>query len=151
MKPWIAGVIAAVVAGGAAPAQSPTQIVQERRDGLRRMGGHMEAIQAHVQRGGDPREMIPRITDAVDWYANGFTARFPAGTAQGTPGLETRALPAIWTDFAGFERADQAQVAAFRNLRAVAETGDRTAFQAAFQQAGQTCGGCHRPYRAPAR
>lgn len=150
MKPWIAGVLASVVAG-VALAQSPAQVVQERRDGLRRMGQHMEAIQAHVQRGGDPREMIPRIDDAVNWYANGFTARFPQGTAQGTPGLETRALPAIWSDFAGFERADQAQVAAFRNLRQVAETGDRAAFQTAFQQAGQTCGGCHRPYRAPAR
>jgi len=150
MKTWIAAVIASVTAT-AALAQSPGQIVQERRDGLRRMGAHMEAIQAHVQRGGDPREMIGRIDDAVSWYGSGFTARFPQGTAQGTPGLETRALPAIWSDFAGFERADQNQVAAFRNLRLVADTGDRAAFQTAFQTAGQTCGGCHRPYRAAAR
>lgn len=150
MKPWIAGVIASVVAG-AALAQTPALTVQERRDGLRRVGAHMEAMQAHAQRGGDPREMLPRIDEALAWFRDGFTARFPAGTGQGAPGIETRALPAIWTDFAGFERAEQGQVAAFQNLRRVAETGDRGAFQTAFQAAGQTCGTCHRPYRAPAR
>jgi cytochrome c556 len=152
MKSWILGLALAGLAGAVvADAQTPAQIVQERREGLRRMGQHMEAMQPVAQSRGDARALVQRIDDMIAFYNVGFVQRFPAGTQQGAPGLETRALPAIWSDMAGFQRADQGMVQALQNLRTAAASGDGAQFQTAFQAAGQACGNCHRPYRAPAR
>jgi cytochrome c556 len=150
MKFWIAAAAVLFVAH-AASAQPASQIVQERRDGLRRVGEAMEAIQANVQSRGDPRAMLPRIEQMQAFFSDNFSARFPAGTQQGAPGIESRALPAIWTDFAAFQRAEQGTIQALGGLRSAAASGDAAAFQAAFQATGPTCGACHRPFRAPAR
>ena len=152
MKSWVLGLAMAGLAGAiAAQAQSPAQVVQERRDGLRRMGGHMEAMQQIAQTRGDPRPAVQRLDDMVAFFGTGFVQRFPGGTQQGAAGLETRALPAIWSDLPAFERAQQGTTQALTTLRTAAAAGDAAAFQSAFQAAGQSCGVCHRPFRAPAR
>ncbi|MCW8087474.1 cytochrome c [Sabulicella glaciei] len=151
MGKWGIGLVMLGLAAGAALAQTPAQIVQERREGLRRVGATMEAVQQSVQGRGDPTALAPRIAEAHDFFAQGFPARFPTGTQQGTPGLETRALPGIWVDSDGFHRAGQGVVTALANLRDAAASGDRAATATAFQAAGAACGNCHRPFRAPAR
>ncbi len=60
---------------------------------------------------------------------------------------KTRALPKIWDDMSGFEKA----YADFRS--AVAALGDKVGkgqpeLAAAVSAVGKTCGGCHKPYRA---
>jgi cytochrome c556 len=130
------------------PAQSsPGQTVQERRDGLRAMGQHMEAMAAIARAGGDPRPAVERVQALEAWF-RGFPARFPAGTQQGAAGIETRALPAIWQNFADFERLDQALLVRLGALREAAASGNAAAFGQALQATGASCGDCHRPYRA---
>jgi cytochrome c556 len=68
---------------------------------------------------------------------------FPAGSDKG----ETRALPKIWEDKADFE-------ARFAKLgedakAAMSKTDSLDDFRAAFGPIGQSCGGCHQPYRRP--
>jgi cytochrome c556 len=60
--------------------------------------------------------------------------------------LKTRALPAIWTDKAGFEAAGGAEYKAFTELGA---TTDEASFKAKFPALGASCGGCHEKFRAP--
>ena len=62
-----------------------------------------------------------------------------------------RALPALWNERANFETINNNMVNQLGALRAAAASGDASAFAAAYGQTGQTCGTCHRPYRAPAR
>ncbi|WP_207540841.1 cytochrome c [Sabulicella rubraurantiaca] len=151
MVKWGIGLVMLGLAAGAAMAQTPAQIVQERREGLRRAGAAMEAIQQNVQGRGDPQAIVPRVAEVQEFFSKDFSSRFHAGTQQGAPGLETRALPAIWSDFASFQRAEQVAIAALAALRDAAASGDRAATATAFQAAGQACGNCHRPFRAPAR
>lgn len=58
----------------------------------------------------------------------------------------TRALPAIWSDPAGFKKAADALTAAAEGLAA---TSDLAGLQAAMGAAGAGCGTCHKAYRAP--
>ncbi|WP_051213092.1 cytochrome c [Rubritepida flocculans] len=147
MKLLLAGLGLFAMIGAAAAQADLARIVTERREGLRAVGQHMEALQAIARSGGDPRPAVERI-EAVQRFFVNFGQRFPAGTQQGAPGIETRALPAIWTDRAGFDRAEAALAPRLAALREAAAGGNAQAFGQALQAAGAACGDCHRPYRA---
>ncbi|MBX9700969.1 MAG: cytochrome c [Acetobacteraceae bacterium] len=91
--------IAAIAASGAAYAQ--TNVIAERRAGLKRMGEQMEAMKAIADVRGDPRPAVERIDGMITFY-RGLPAMFPRGSGTG----DTRALPAIWEDFSKFEQAN---------------------------------------------
>lgn len=58
---------------------------------------------------------------------------------------DTTALDTIWSDADGFSTAVSSALAAAQNI---ADATDESAFNDAFGQMGQSCGGCHRNYRA---
>ncbi|MES2713636.1 MAG: cytochrome c [Pseudomonadota bacterium] len=130
-------------------ALAQTEVITARREGLRGMGAHMEAMKAIADARGNPAPTVERI-DAMTAFYSTFPTRFPAGTdvPQGTQPGQTRALPVIWTDNAGFVQANTNMLTQITALRAAATGGDPAAFAAAFQQTGATCGACHRTYRA---
>lgn len=145
MKTWIVAgaAIMAVGMGGAAVAQD---VIAQRREGLRGMARQMEAIKAVTDARGDTRPLVERVDAMVTFY-RGLPAMFPAGSGTG----DTRALPTIWSDRAGFEQAATNMVTQLGALRSAAASGDVAATTAAFNQTGAACGACHRPYRGPAR
>ncbi len=132
---------AATLAGTAASAQGG-DVIAERRAGLKRMGEHMQAMKGVVDNKGDVRPLAATVDDMIAWYRS-MPERFPDGSDRG----DTRALPAIWTEKANFERVNANMINQLQNLRAGAASGDPAAFAAAYGQTGQTCGTCHRPYR----
>ena len=146
MKLWKSTVVLASLFAMTAPALAQGDVIAARRDGLKGVARQMEGIKAVVDQRGDPRATGVAIGDMIGFF-EGFPARFPAGSGSG----DTRALPAIWTDRAGFEGANGNMLTQLRALQAAANAGDQAAFGAAFQQTGATCGACHRPYRGPAR
>ena len=139
-------VILASLVAMIAPAFAQSDVITARRDGLKAVARQMEGIKAVIDQRGDPRTTGAGIAEMIGFF-EGFPPRFPAGSGSG----DTRALPAIWTDRAGFEAANTNMVTQLRALQAAANSGDQAAFGAAFQQTGATCGACHRPYRGPAR
>jgi cytochrome c556 len=146
MKLWKYAATFATVLALAVPAWAQGDVVAARRDGLKGIARQMEGIKAVVDQRGDTRTTGAGIAEMIGFF-EGFPARFPAGSGSG----DTRALPAIWSDRAGFETANTNMLTQLRALQAAANTGDQGAFGAAFQQTGATCGACHRPYRGPAR
>ena len=140
----LAGVAAALLGmTGAALAQD---VITQRREGMRAEGRQMEAIKAVLDARGDSREVAERADTIAGFYRN-LQALYPPGSDTGP----TRALPTIWSDAAGFEAARIRIVTDLATLRAAAVTGDAAAMNAAYQQVGAACAGCHRAYRAPAR
>ncbi len=136
---------AAALAGTAALAQGG-DVIAERRAGFKRMGEHMQAMKAVVDNKGDARPLTATIDDMIAWYRS-VPGRFPPGSDRG----DTRALPAIWAEKANFDTVANNMVNQLQVLRTAAASGDAGAFATAYGQTGQTCGTCHRPYRAPAR
>lgn len=121
-------------------------VIAQRREGLRGMGRHMEAIKAVTDARGDTRPLVERV-DAMIVFYRGLPALFPPGSDSG----DTRALPTVWSDRAGFETAAANMVTALGTLRGAAASGDVAATTAAFNQTGSTCGACHRNFRGRGR
>ena len=132
-----------ISATGSAQTADPAQIIRERREGLRAVGAHMEAMQAIAASRGDTRPAVARI-EAIQAFFVNFPDRFPPSTQAG----DTRALPAVFSDRAGFVTAHGGLTAPLANLSTVAASGDSAGFGPALQQTGAACGACHRAYRA---
>ncbi len=141
----LAGAVALAVLGpvpwGVEAVAQPDPIAT-RKEGLRRMQGHLQALTAAARGGGDVRGEVARADDMIAWFRT-FPELFPAGSDRG----DTRALPTVWSDRAGFERRGADMVAASERLRAVIATGDAAALGPALQATGGTCGACHQVHR----
>ena len=100
-------------------------------------------MNAGEQSGADVKPYATGAEAMVKW-AMQYTALYPDGTQTGH---DTKAKPEIWSDRAGFEKADAAFVSAAEKLAEAAKSGDKAAFAAAFTTTTQSCGGCHRNYK----
>jgi cytochrome c556 len=133
---------------GLALAQSvtmkPDEIIAARQGGMALVGGLAETMKAAVASGAEVKPFAEGAASMAKWGKQ-YTSLYPNGTQTG---LDTKAKPEIWSDWAGFEKADAAFVTASEKLEEAAKSGDKAAFAAAFKDVGATCGGCHRNYKA---
>ncbi|MET0309048.1 MAG: cytochrome c [Sphingomonas sp.] len=90
-----------------------------------------------------------------DVASQAFAARAIAGWAKAMPGMfpagsdiaPSNAMPAVWTDRAGFEAKAAAYAAAATKLAELAKAGDKAGFAAQYGEVGKTCGACHSSFR----
>ena len=145
---------ATVMLGGIATAESHVDPA---------IAGAIKARQATMQLyafslgtlGGMAKGAIDYDADAASAAANNLAAltklnqmaMWPQGSdSESVDG--SRALPAIWTDFAGVsEKAKAAADAA--DAMAMAAGNGLDALRGAIGGVGASCGGCHKAYRAP--
>jgi len=103
---------------------------------------------APMGRGAAPFDAA-KVKSAMDQLAAGgekFVTLFPKGTEAGGA-VKTAALPAIWSDAAGFKAAG---VKFVTDARAAAAATDQAGFAAALRTVQADCGACHKTYRASA-
>src|SRR6185437_5933561 len=106
------------------------------------------ALAGAIKRGIESKAEVKPFKDAGDGIAawgKAIPGLFPAGTEKGH---KTRALPVIWSDRAGFEKAAANLTEAAETMAKAAEAGNSAEFATAFQATGQACAACHRTYRA---
>ena len=142
----VAGI--ALAATAAMAADAPQTIVDQRVAAMKQMGGKVnEAFQLS---GTDAAGARAKLAEAIT-IAQSIPTRFPKGTADGDPGVTTRALPKIWSDTAGFQKAADGLVAAMKATDAKLAANDTAAVDAAFADVRKACGSCHEPFRGPAK
>lgn len=122
---------------------APAAIVAARKAGNDLMLAMMGDIKSTLEMGMGDVKAFKKNAEAIVAWEKAFVQLFPKGTEK-----NTRALPTVWSDRAGFEKASAALVAAAGTLAKAAEAGDTAAFTTAFQATGDACGACHRTYRA---
>lgn len=142
-----------IIAAGAAAAIAATATValadghakdSKRVTAMKALGGHMKAISAVAKGEMAPSEATVVHAMAIHELAGTVTFMFPEGSG----GDDTRALPKIWSDWDGFEKAADDLSESSMGLIEAAKTGDKDKIGAALGAVGKTCGGCHKPYRA---
>ncbi|MDG2535673.1 cytochrome c [Sphingomonas sp. HITSZ_GF] len=101
-------------------------------------------IKAGVERGDDPKTLA-FAARALSRWASALPGLFPAGSTA----PDSDALPAIWSDRAGFEAKAADYAAATAKLADLAKAGDKPGFAAQFAAVGATCKACHDSYRKP--
>ncbi|WP_067734815.1 c-type cytochrome [Novosphingobium naphthalenivorans] len=143
------GLAAAAMAGGAtlavaAPSASTT--IATRKANFKKMGAAMKALKGELSGTPDKAKVLEAAkTIAATGRVQGQL--FPAGTGPSS-GVETDALPAIWTNRAAFDADMTKLVTEADKLVAAANTGNAAAMQAQFKAVGGTCGSCHKQFRA---
>jgi cytochrome c556 len=69
------------------------------------------------------------------------------GFTPDTKDAKSHALPALWDNYADFEKRMKENVESTAKLAEVAKSGDEAAMKAQFGEAVQVCKGCHDEYR----
>lgn len=134
------------VSAQALAVDEPENVIKYRQAVMKAIGGHMGAIAGVVKGEVSYVDNVAMHAEGMNALSKAITDVFPKGTDNGS--LKTRALPKIWEDWSGFEKAAQALDTASAKLVEVAAAGDRQQIAAAFGEVGKACGGCHKPYRA---
>lgn len=118
-------------------------VLAERQALMKANGGAMKAIKAAVEGGTAADAVAP--AEKVAASMKPFVTLFQKGSDTG----ETEAMPAIWTDWAGFQKAAANTAEAAEKVAMVAKGGDASATGDALKALGGTCGACHKTFRKP--
>jgi cytochrome c556 len=135
---------AGLFGGGMAQAQPGPNLIEMRQVAFSLMSGDFGGINAVIALKGDVKTIEGRAK-AIARYAAIIPAMFPAGTAAGN---NTKALPEVFSDSAGFQKAAMGLGAAATKLSESAKSGDVEMVAADAKAVGAACGVCHNNYRA---
>jgi cytochrome c556 len=145
-----AGLLVGACGGGGAGTEddSPEGRAYMYRHAVMELVAANNAILGGMARGEVPDDQA-RFTRAANNLA-ALAGMLTEGFEQEGIAAGSRALPEIWTNMSDFDQ----KAADFRNAaQGVAAAANGGNFEQAKMLAGgigMTCGGCHRPYRAPA-
>jgi cytochrome c556 len=136
-------IVMMLAAAGTAWAEGPDPIVT-RQAGQDLLSGDFAGIRAVVAAKGDIKKLEDPAKAMARWIRQ-FPDQFPAGSESGH---NTKALPAIWSDRAGFEKAADNLATAADKLAQLAKAGDAAAMEPQLKVVADACVACHRAYRA---
>jgi cytochrome c556 len=138
------GVVGSAYAQGTVP-MSADAIIAARQAGYDNMSASVADMKRAVEAKVTEVKPFKNNADAIVHWARAVPSLFPPGTEKGH---NTKALPTVWSDRAGFEKAAANLATAGEALSKAAADNDAAAFAVAFQNTGKACGGCHHDFRA---
>jgi len=139
----LAALVAFITVATVEAADEPANVVKYRLIVMSAITAHIEGIVAVLSGEVSHTGQVAAHARAMHEASLMIDDIFPAGSGVG----ETRAKPEIWQNWAKFEAATKAFQTATKELARIAETGDMAAVGAQLNKAGETCGGCHKPFR----
>jgi cytochrome c556 len=128
---------------GTAHAAGPDPI-ETRQAGQDLMAADFAGIRAVIAAKGDVKT-LQKPAEALARWMKQFPSQFPPGS---DTGHDTKALPAVWSDSAGFQKAADNFVDAANKLAELAKAGDADGMASQVKVVGDACGACHKTYRA---
>jgi cytochrome c556 len=135
--------LATGVTGTALAQATPESVIAGRKAAYDLQGAVAALMKGAVDSGAEVKPYANGAKAMVAW-GKAIPGMFPPGTDTGA----TKALPAVWSDKAGFEKAAATFVGNAEKLQAAADSGDKAAFADAFKATSASCGACHNNYRA---
>jgi len=145
----LAAALAAIPLAAAAQTEAPTaglspeQIVAARQSAYQLSAGSFLSMKAAAEAGADVHMLVLPARALARW-ARTLPTMFPAGTNLPS----SKALPAVWSDRAGFEARAAAYAGAARALAEAAQGGDRAIFLQRWGEVRAACAACHETYRS---
>ncbi len=132
---WTAIGLVAIAAGCA------TGLGGDREHAMEEIGGAFKAINGMAKASQFEQAEVAENANMIASQLQHFGTLFPDGSEK----AGGAALPAIWSDRAGFDAARNAARDAALELATVS---DAAAFPGAVKKLGDACGACHSKYRA---
>lgn len=119
-------------------------IIAVRQAGMSMQAGDFAFIRSVVAAKGDVKPLEGPAKAIAKWAAV-IPSVFPKGSEKGG---DTKALPEVWSDTAGFQKISVTLGEVATKLAADAKAGDADAVAADTKLMGEQCGACHKTYRA---
>jgi cytochrome c556 len=132
-----------LLAGQAALAQTPAQIVKERQDAMdENWTGYFKDIAQTLRSDSPDLALVATKATQAGEHLKKFATLFPPGT--GRDAVPTsRAKPEVWTQRADFDAAMKALSDATAVLANDAKKGELTKVRADWTETAKACGACH--------
>jgi cytochrome c556 len=118
--------------------------IETRQAGQDLLAGTYAGIKVVVTDKGDVKTLENPAKAMARWIRQ-FPTQFQKGSEEGH---NTKALPAVWSDSAGFLKAATDLADAATKLAELAKAGDADGVAAQVKVVGDACAACHRTYRA---
>jgi len=131
------------VAFGVTAVTAQTDPIGARKALMKKNSQHTKAVGGMVK-GAAAYDQAAVNAAFAQWAET--AAQLPKLFPDNSKGGDTRALPKIWTDRAGFN----AEIAGFAKAAAAKPT-NLEQLKASFSAVGKSCGSCHEGYRAAAK
>lgn len=146
LKYFVIGVVTGAIGLGlaAGPASANEAMVKYRQAVMKALAGHMGSSAAIVKGEVANKDHLVGHAEAIAAMGNMAKDMFPADSKDVG---ETKALAAVWDKPEDFAKAVAAFETASAGFAEAAGSGDMAAIGAAFGKLGQSCGGCHKPFR----
>src|SRR4051794_1859065 len=133
----VVGALAAgAMVGGATIALAQADVIKQRQDNRKETAATMRSIKGVIDAKGDVKTVVASAAK-LKQLENAFEKMFPAGSDKG----DTKALPTVWSDSAGFQAASKNADAAYDKLAVAAGSGDLPAGTAAVGGTRKAGGG----------
>lgn len=154
-KLGVFAIVAAVAAGALFSADTISaammgeEAIKARKDAMKSISKDLKVIRAYVKDGKGSAQDVEEKAAAIAAIAKKLPSLFPKGSGRGDfSDKETRALPKIWSDWAGFEKASMTLETEAGKLAQVAGGGDKKMIGEQTGALGKMgCGGCHKAFR----
>lgn len=122
------------------------EMIESRQHNLKDLGGAFKTINDQLRVDQPNTQEIGFAAAEVLQHSENIGFWFPEGTGPDS-GVETEALPSVWSDPEGFAAAVEQFKSAAVELNAAAQAGDLEAVAAAARPTGASCKNCHDNYR----
>jgi cytochrome c556 len=120
------------------------QLIAARQAGFKLQGAAFGGMKGVIDAKGDVKTQA-FAAGAIAAWARALPGLFPAGSDGGT----TKALPTVWSDRAGFEKAAATLATEAAKLADLAKAGDQPGFATQWGVMRNACSACHDKYRVP--
>jgi cytochrome c556 len=127
-------------------AATPADTISARQANFKKMGRAMKGVNDQLKRSSPDVGAIRSNAAIMADVAGKVRHAFPRGTGP-EAGVETEALPVIWSKNREFTSRMNTLVNATRGLQKAAATGSAAKIKAAFPAVGGSCKACHDTFR----
>src|SRR5215472_5091711 len=124
------------------PGVSGEDVIAARQASLDMSVIAFRSMQDAIKAGDEARNQGFAAAGLAKW-AKALPRMFPPGTGKGETSANTQALPAIWRDRAGFDKAAANYAAAAARLTALAGANDTAGFTKQLDKVNQACMNSH--------
>jgi cytochrome c556 len=144
----LCGIAVAMVVSGPLRADpvSPEAAIKIRVEGFRELGAAFKAVHDALQ-GSSPQTILLQMSARqIVQSSHDIYGWFPAGSGPES-GLKTKAKAEIWSDPAGFKKAQDGLAAEATAFQAAAASNNIDIIQSEAAKLGQACKSCHEQFR----
>jgi cytochrome c556 len=127
--------------------QGPQALIEARQEGFKKMGAAMKAITEQLKGDSPNAATLAASIQAISAGTEKVSQWFPAGSGSDA-GVETDALPNIWTDRTKFDALTKELGVEVKSLAASIATNDLAGMRAQLKRTAGACSTCHRSFRA---